>query len=91
MGLIALNRGDLDGSEEYLRQSLAISTELGHKEITANQLANLGYVAQARGDCSEACRLWREALGLFKKIGMPHLVERVQVQMDEAGCPEERG
>lgn len=89
LGIIAGIRGDLDGAEDYHQRSLVIETELGRKDGMASELANLGRVAALRGNMPEACRLWREALGLYQGIDMPHKVERVQGWLDEEGCDDE--
>lgn len=89
LGNVALRRGDLQRAENYHQQSFAIHTELGHKEGIANQSVNLGIVAALRDNRIEACRLWREALGLYQDIGMPHIVEKIQARLDEAGCDKD--
>ena len=81
---VAFTQDDLDRAEAYYQQ--ALGTELGRKEEMANQLDNLGLVAEQRGDMIEACRLWREARDLFQVIGMPHMVGKHQGFLDEVGC-----
>ena len=88
LGVLAETRGDLDAAEDWYKKSLALNEELGRKEGMANQYGNLGNLAEQRGDTTEACRLWRQARDLFAQIGMPHMVEKVQGLLDEAGCGE---
>ena len=48
----------------------------------AGDHANLGLIYQARGDAETARSHWTEARDLYFKIGMPHMVERVQSDLD---------
>ena len=48
-----------------------------------NTYANLGSIAEQRGKLGDARTLWTRARGLFEQIGMPHMVEKVQSQLDE--------
>ena len=87
LGLIAQTRGDLDGAERLLRESLEIEKKLGRLEGQASELGNLGAIAEARGHLAEARRLWTQSGDLFARIGMPHMVELVQSWLD--GLPPE--
>ncbi|MEM7741252.1 MAG: tetratricopeptide repeat protein [Pseudomonadota bacterium] len=69
LGVTAQVRGDLDGAEAYLKQSLALQKELGRKEGMANQLGNLGVIAQVRGDLDGAEAYHQESLTLDKELG----------------------
>jgi len=82
LGTIAEMRGDLDAAEDFQNQSLALDEELGLKEGMANALGNLGTIAQTRGDLQKAHKLWTQAREIYTKIGMPHMVERVQSLID---------
>ncbi len=42
----------------------------------------LGLIFQTRGELDKARKLWTKALDLFAKIGMPHMVEKVQGWLD---------
>jgi tetratricopeptide (TPR) repeat protein len=46
---------------------------------------NLGNIYYKRGDIEKAREYWEKALGLFKKIGMPHMVEKVEGWIEEIG------
>jgi tetratricopeptide (TPR) repeat protein len=85
LGVIYKRRGDLDGGEEMLRKSLAINEELGRLEGMANRYGSLGVIYETRGDVAEARRLWGKARGLYEKIGMPHMVGKVQGLIDRLG------
>jgi hypothetical protein len=49
----------------------------------ANQYDNLASVAKDRGDTARARELWRKSRELYERIGMPHMVRRVQDWLDE--------
>lgn len=65
----------------YLK-SLAINEKLGRLEGMANQYANLGLVAEQRGDLAGARVLLTQARDLFAKIEMPEMVKLVQGWLD---------
>ena len=86
LGNIAQARGNLDKAENYHDRSLAILTELDHKEGMAVQLGNLGIVTEARGDVTKACQYWGKALTLFREIGMNPQIEMTEGIMIDAKC-----
>jgi tetratricopeptide (TPR) repeat protein len=83
LGLICKTRGELDGAERMLLKAQAIHEKLDHQEGMAIGYANLGSVAQLRRDTAHARELWTKARELFTKIGMPHMVKKVQGWLDE--------
>ena len=46
------------------------------------QYANLGLIAEDRGELDRARELWTKAGDLFAKIGMPQEVKQVQRWLD---------
>lgn len=82
LGTVSQIAGDLDDAEVMLRKSMAICEKLDFKQGMAIQYANLGLVADQRGDEIEARRLWTLALGLYQKIGARPNVEKVQRLLD---------
>ncbi len=56
---------------------------LGRLEGMANQYANLGLIYETRGDLKEARTHWTRARDLYEKIGMPHMVAKIQNWLDE--------
>ena len=78
LGLIYETRGELDKAEDVFLKSLEINKELGRLEGMASDYGNLGIVYEQRGDIGKAKEYWEKALGLFRKIGMPHIVEKVE-------------
>ena len=83
LGVIYQTRGDLDEAERMHRKALGIEKKLERMEGMAIQYGNLGTVAKQQDDADEARRLWTQARDLFAKIGMLHMVERVQGWLDE--------
>lgn len=88
LGIVYFTRGDLDRAEEMYRKSLAIEEALGRKEGMANQYGNLGLLDEARGNIPAACAQWVKSRDLFRQLGAPHMVEKVEGWMLDAGCPD---
>lgn len=86
-GMFMKIEGGLNKAEEMLRKSLRISEDLGYKENMARSYVNLGFISAAQGDLAEACRLWKEARGLFSGLGARDMVKIVEQAMQNAGCP----
>ena len=78
LGLIYQRRGERDKAKEMYLKSLEIAEKLDYKEIMAALYSNLGSVYRQRGDIQKAKEYWEKALGLYKRIGMPHMVEKVE-------------
>jgi len=47
-------------------------------EGMANQYGNLGGVYVERGDNDKARQYWEQAVELYKRIGMLHMVEKIE-------------
>ncbi len=69
LAMIFKTRGLLDKAEEYLNLALKDESALGRVEGMANVYANLGRVAQLRGNGDEAARMWTTARELYMKMG----------------------
>ncbi|RFU82934.1 hypothetical protein DY218_30375 [Streptomyces triticagri] len=66
----ARRQGDLDAAEAHLRQVLEVHRQMGYEpEVPALILAELGFVAELRGDPSTALRLQREGLSAARAAG----------------------
>lgn len=79
LGVIYQTRGDLDKAEEMYKKSLNISEKTTWLlPIAASQCSNLGGIYEQRGDLGKAREYWEKALGLYKKIGMPNEVKKVE-------------
>ena len=70
--------------------ALRLSVNRSHKtrkiglfERRAMQFSNLGSIYKLRGDPEETRTLWTRARDLFEKIGMPHMVAKLQNWLDE--------
>ncbi len=83
LGVLCALRGDLDDAEGMYRKALHIWEALGRKDEMANQYSNLGLVYDSRGDLARAREYWIKARDLYKQIPMPHMVKRVQSDLDE--------
>ena len=78
LGAIYGERGDPDKAEQMFRDGLKIEERLGRLEGMATKYGNLGSICMKRGDLDKAREYWLKARELFKKIGMPHMVEKMQ-------------
>jgi predicted ATPase/class 3 adenylate cyclase len=68
-GTLALLQDDHDRAEVLLRESLALSREMGDRLGIARSLRALGSLARARSSYSEARSLLEEALAAYKELG----------------------
>ncbi|WP_397893248.1 ATP-binding protein, partial [Streptomyces aurantiacus] len=69
LALAARRRGDLDTAEKYLLPWLDFNRRFGIDSGTALLLAQLGYVAEQRGDAPRAETLHREGLAVARGTG----------------------
>ena len=65
------------------RKSLEIEEKLGRLEGMASDYGNLGLIYETRGDLKEARTLWTRARDLYEKIGMEHMVAKIQNWLDD--------
>jgi len=91
LGIIYKTRGDLDEAERMHRKSLKISERLGRQEGMANQYGNLGAIYETRGDGKRAREYWIKSRDLYARIGVPHMVRKVQGWIDKLDASEESG
>jgi DNA-binding SARP family transcriptional activator len=78
-GEIALAQGDLDAAERFFLEGLALAEQLATRERIAGLTANLGLVAQRRGQLALAHERLTSARGLADQLGAQHLVARICV------------
>jgi tetratricopeptide (TPR) repeat protein len=83
LGVIYGMRGELDKAEEMFTKSLEIEKTLGRLQGIADDYSNLGLIYKERGDVKTALRHWEKAKDLYQRIGMPHMVKKVQGWIDE--------
>jgi tetratricopeptide (TPR) repeat protein len=83
LGIVYHKRGDMDKAEELYKKALDIDMKLSHLEGMARHYSNLATIYETRGDLDKAREYWEKALELFKKIGMSHMVEKVQKWIDD--------
>ncbi len=60
------------------RKAFAINEKPGWLPGIVINYANLGGASDDRGDASAARGFWTKSRDLYARIGMPHIVERVQ-------------
>jgi tetratricopeptide (TPR) repeat protein len=69
LGMTAQARGQLEEADDWYRQSLAISEELGNRPYMANGFHQLGMTAQARGRLEEAGDWYHRSLAIEVELG----------------------
>jgi tetratricopeptide (TPR) repeat protein len=74
LGALARREGDLDNADARLRQVLDWHAQMGYAPDVgkAMALAELGYVAEQRGDPAAARHCHAEALAITRELGDPH-------------------
>jgi tetratricopeptide (TPR) repeat protein len=78
-GEIALGRGDLDTAEQRFKDGLTLSERLNMPERVAGLTANLGLVAQARGESALALYRFSAAMAQADAIGTRHLASQIRL------------
>jgi predicted ATPase/DNA-binding SARP family transcriptional activator len=74
LALAARREGDLDLAERHLRKTLAWHREVDFGPGPALLLAELGFLAEQRGDAAEALSLHRQGLAVAREGGDPRAV-----------------
>jgi predicted ATPase len=67
--LLALDRRNYDGAEALAREGLALARREGDDARAGNMLAELGHVAEARGDLDSAVTYFEESLAAHERSG----------------------
>lgn len=70
--------GRLGQAQVMYEQALDISTKVNYETGVAASYGNLGLIYQTKGDLAKAREYWKRSLDLYKKIGMPHMVEKIE-------------
>ncbi len=83
LGTLFMVRDELDLAREIFEKSLAISKSHGFWEATASSYVNLGTVCEKSNNVKKAREYWDKALNLYKKVGISHMVEKVQGWLDK--------
>lgn len=83
LGIVMRRRGELDGADAMYRKSLEINQKLGRLEGMATNYSNLGNVMESRGELDEAREMWTTSRDLYAKVGVQHMVDRVQGWIDK--------
>jgi DNA-binding SARP family transcriptional activator len=90
-GEIALAQHDLDAAETFLNQGLALAEKIPIPERIAGITANLGLVAQARGQNERARQLLAVALERADAVGNGHLSVRIRIWLARLLPPAQAG
>jgi DNA-binding SARP family transcriptional activator len=70
---------DLDAAEKYFTDGLALAERLSMPERIAGLTANLGRVAQRRGETALAIHRLSTALAKAEDLGLPHLTAQIRL------------
>jgi hypothetical protein len=79
LGEIALGRGDLAAAEQRFKEGLSLSERVNMPERVAGLTANLGLVAQARGENALALYRLSAAMAQADAIGTRHLAAQIRL------------
>ena len=79
LGEILLARGDVDAAEKNFSEALAMSERLSIPERLAGLTANLGLVAQRRGETALAIHRLSTALARAEALNLKHLSAQIRV------------
>ena len=90
LGEIELDH-DLEAAEKYFTDGLALSERLSMPERMAGLTANLGRVAQRRGETTLAIHRLSTALAKAEALGLPHLTAQIRVWLAPLLPPLKRG
>ncbi len=82
LGIVYILRGELDKAEKVLIKSLEIEKRLEQQEGIATNYGNLGLIYRKRGELDKAKESYIKARDLFSRIGMPHMVEQSQENIE---------
>ncbi|WP_411080788.1 BTAD domain-containing putative transcriptional regulator [Streptomyces sp. cmx-18-6] len=75
LGLAARRAGDLDAAEAHMRRVVVLHRRMGYEPAEPPLiLAELGFVAELRGEAAQALRLQREGLAAARATGDPRAV-----------------
>ena len=78
LGEIELDR-DLEAAEKYFTEGLTLAERLSMPERIAGLTANLGRVAQRRGETALAIHRLSTALAKAEALGLPHLAAQIRL------------
>jgi DNA-binding SARP family transcriptional activator/predicted ATPase len=79
LGEIQLAQGDLDAAEKHFNEGLALAERLSLPERLAGLTANLGLVAQRRGENALAIHRLSTALARAEALNLKHLAAQIRV------------
>jgi len=69
LGIVFMDKGELEKAREYYEKALEIHRELGNKLGMANQLGNLGNVFMDKGELEKAREYHEKALEIHRELG----------------------
>ena len=79
LGEIQLAHGDVEAAEKNFNEALAMSERLSVPERMAGLMANLGLVAQRRGETALAIHRFSTALARAEALNLKHLSAQIRV------------
>ena len=87
LGRVYNQQGDLTRAEEHCRGALVIDRQISNRLGEAQDLGNLGVLAAKRDRRDEACRLLKQAAGLYDQVGAGGQgPDSVRAKLRELGC-----
>lgn len=83
LGALYLSAGNGAGAQRAYERAATPGAE---PETMGDAMSHLGLLAGRRGDRAVACAMWRQALDLFRQVGMQAQIEEIERWMHETGC-----
>ena len=75
LGILYATKRTFDDAEQMLRQSLALSEELGRKGSMAQVYGNLGVIFRNRGEHDQAEEMYLKSLKIEEELGRKEQLE----------------
>jgi tetratricopeptide (TPR) repeat protein len=89
LGEIRLAQDDVDAAQQYFDDGLALAERLSMPERIAGLTANLGLVAQRRGETASAIHRLSTALAQADALNLKHLAAQIRVWLAPLLPPQE--
>ena len=79
--------GNVDTYNDDAMKTFMMSEKLLYNEEVAKMYSDIGAKCNASGDTEKAKKYWLNALDLYKQIGIPHKIEKLQSWLDSLDSP----
>ena len=81
--VLHMEQGNFKDAETNIKEALSIYDDIDYKYEKACALYNLASIYKETGKKEAAVENWNESKKIFKKIGLPHMVENVDNELSK--------